>query len=392
MKSVYWRPRKISQPAVLAMGLFASVSLTLVELLPLASSPPYLAEKMCAVELAEKGRQAIRRQRERLHLRINHAFDPRRTGLVGNAMSCITSKPADLAAKHIALHPQFPAAMIQILVDAGVRKGDLVAVGWSGSFPGLNLALSSAMEAMHLQPIIIASVMASQYGANEPDFVWLDMERTLDEMELIHFRSRAATIGGPADRGLGMSAESLQAARDAMQRNDVQPLVANRLAGFIDARMQLYQQRSTNRHIAAYINVGGGIASTGGSHGKSQFQPGVNISCIKGTETTDCVMRRFLEQGTPVIHLAETQKLARQFGLADTDESWHATSLPLSLGNGPSRLLAFLVLLAILAVLRAFILTDLGFRLLRDLLSRARLNRRPALRMVGQPSGPQLMA
>ncbi len=155
--------------------------------------------------------------------------------------------------------------------------------------------------------------------------------------------------------------------------------------------MQLYQQRSTNRHISAYINVGGGIASTGGWHGKSQFQPGVNLSCTKGTETTDCVMRRFLDQGTPVIHLTETQKLARQFGLADTDESWRATSLPLSLGSGPSRLLALLVLLTILAVLRAFILTDLGYQLLRDLLIRARLNRRPASRMVGQPTGPQLM-
>ena len=51
---------------------------------------------------------------------------------------------------------------------------------------------------MQLRPVIVASVMASQYGANESDFVWLDMERTIREAQLINFRSQTATIGGPA--------------------------------------------------------------------------------------------------------------------------------------------------------------------------------------------------
>ena len=152
--------------------------------------------------------------------------------------------------------------------------------------------------------------MASQYGANDPQFVWLDMERVLAEHGLISFRSAAATIGGPADRGLGMTAEAIEAARDAMCRNGVRELPAERLQQSIDARMNTYQQAAAGAPIAAYVNVGGGIASTGGAKSKQQYRAGLSTNFGASREPPrDSVMHRFLEGRTPVIHLVEVQAL-----------------------------------------------------------------------------------
>ena len=149
-----------------------------------------------------------------------------------------------------------------------------------------------------------------------------------------------------------------------------------------------------DRAIAAYINVGGGIASTGGDQGKALFRAGVNRGPTSKARTPclDCVMCRFLDEGTPVIHLAQTQLLARRFGFSEAGDSWQVATAGAIPGNGPSRWLAFFVLVAIIAMLRAVILSDLGHQLLHDLLRFTRLTKQPALRVVGQADGPQLMA
>jgi poly-gamma-glutamate system protein len=307
-------------------------------------------------------------------------------------MSSVTSKPADLATKQLSLHPLFASAAVQLLADAGVKQGDAIAVGWTGSFPGLNLALCAAIEAMELRPIIVASVMASQYGANEPTYAWLDMERTLYEAGLIGFRSGAATIGGPADRGWGMPAESLLSARTAMDRNQITPLHANDLAGSIEARMEYYRRRTDGQQVAVYVNVGGGRASAGGAAGKSLLQAGLNLTSKKTADgLADCVMGRFLAAGTPVIHLAQVADLARQFGLSATEQSWQSPPDSVVAARAPSRFAACLALLVILAVLRAFILTDIGRQFFGELMHKTTGHFRPSLRILRSAGGPELM-
>ena len=49
---------------------------------------------------------------------------------------------------------------------------------------------------MEIHPIIISSIEACQWGANQVDFTWLDMEDILIENKLINSRSVASSIGG----------------------------------------------------------------------------------------------------------------------------------------------------------------------------------------------------
>ena len=50
--------------------------------------------------------------------------------------------------------------------------------------PGANIAVLSAAQAMKVIPVIISSVGASQWGANQLDFTWLDMESALAKNDL----------------------------------------------------------------------------------------------------------------------------------------------------------------------------------------------------------------
>ena len=63
----------------------------------------------------------------------------------------------------------------------------------------------AAAEEMKLKPIVVTSVGASMWGANDPIFTWLDMEKLLNEKGLLHTRSLAASVGGSNDRGRGLS-------------------------------------------------------------------------------------------------------------------------------------------------------------------------------------------
>lgn len=386
MKAVYWRPQKMPAKTTFWIGIVAIAALIGVELLPRITTPNYANEKLAAIQLGERCRAEIRDLRQARGLPINKQFDPYRTGLVGTAMSSITSKPADIRAKQLSLHPQFPAAVVQMLKDAGVQAGDTVAVGWTGSYPALNLALATAMETLDLRPLIVGSVMASQYGANETDLVWLDMEQALAEANLINFRTGVATVGGSADCGKGMADQSLADVRAAMQRNRVEKLSVSLLSESIDRRMRWLESKSADEPIAAYVNVGGGVASCGGD--KGVFEAG--LSSVTSGPTVDCVMQRFYERGTPVIQLAKAKDLAAQFGFTASADSWQSTQVAMRSSATPNRIVALVTLVLLWSLLQAFILKDTGYQLMRDALRLVR--NRPSLRVVGQEDGPQLMA
>lgn len=135
---------------------------------------------------------------------INPEFDPQRSGLVGLENSIVTTNHGGRESKQTTVNPNWAAVAVKLLAEAGVKKGDLVAVTVSGSFPALNLAVYSALEAMEANAVIVASASSSQWGANVPNFLWLDMERKLREAGVISLHADYASIGGIEDRGIGL--------------------------------------------------------------------------------------------------------------------------------------------------------------------------------------------
>ena len=104
----------------------------------------------------------------------------------------------------------------------GVRSNDTVVASFSGSFPGLNLAVMAACKAMGLRLIAISSVTASTWGANEPGFTWPEIEALVSRAGVMPAVSVAISLGGTRDSARDLSDEGRALARriqaDAAQR------------------------------------------------------------------------------------------------------------------------------------------------------------------------------
>ncbi len=391
MKGLYWRPRKTSRLGLLLIAGLAIGGLLLVERWPLEPPVAHRDQMLAGARLAERGMDLIKRERQRRGHTFNPHFDPGQTGMIGESMSLVTSVPGNLRSKQTSVNPNFAAAVVQMLRRAGVERGDVVAVGCSGSFPALNLATYAALETVGAEPLIVASVGASQFGANMPDLLWIDMERLLHDEGLISFRSLVASPGGYEDEAMGMGPESLRLIDEGLKRNGLPLLSDDSLPESIESRMRIYRRHSAGRPIAAYINVGGGAASVGRTAGKQRYRPGLNLTPPRGATEIDSVMTRFAKAGTPLIHLVEANELAASLGLPE------APPRKPEVGSGGvyqvryvSRLLALLVLVALALGFRMVVFRDAPGRLRAWLDGlRPRRDVPPRLQLVGGPPAPR---
>ena len=366
MRKLYWRPHKVSKVELTFVVLCALLGLFAVEHLRIQEDQPYMHEKLEAAHLTKRGFEAVRSERIAHHFPIDPTVDPANSGMIGLQLSPVTSNTGHLPSKQTSVNPNFAALIVSYLKEAGVKEGDLIAIGTSGSFPGLNNAVLAAVKTLHLEPITISSASASQYGANLPGFVWLDMEKMLYERGIISKRSVAASIGGMKDVAGGLSTLGKQLLEEAIARNGVERIYPTDLHDSVERRMAIFEREAAGRPIAAYINVGGGAASVGTHVGKKLYKPGLNRVVPRGAGAVDSVMNRFAYKGVPIIHLTDMRVLAKQAGFPFAPEQ-----MP-QVGEGMifmrmtyNRILAgaigFLLILMLFAVIR----TDWGYRLRR---------------------------
>jgi poly-gamma-glutamate system protein len=317
---MYWRPKGVSSNALLVISAIAVAAIVLVEAFPERTSEAYLQQMLEASRLANEGIEVLRRERERRGIGIDPVADPARSGLIGVAMSDITSNTGNLLAKQTSVNPNWAAVTVQLLREAGVREGDTVAVGLSGSFPALNVAVYAAITTLRLEPIVISSVAASQWGANHPRLTWIDMERIFYDRKVFPFRSVAVSPGGGEDRAAGLSEEGLTSLMRTLRRSKLPIIEPENYAESVVERVAIYRDAAGSKPIRAYVNVGGGTSSTGTKRSKFAFQPGINRRTPPKAALIDSVMARFLDEGIPVVHFLQINRMAQRFGLPLTPQ------------------------------------------------------------------------
>ncbi|MCK6547577.1 poly-gamma-glutamate system protein [Myxococcota bacterium] len=363
MKRLYWRPQRVSRTALVLVALASLAGLFAVETFRRKVEQPYHAEKLAAARLAQRAFAALAEERVARGLPIDPTIDPLASGLVGDQITPVTTSSGMLSAKQTSLNPNFAAVVVELLGRAGVRSGDVVAVGYSGSFPGVNVNVLAAIETLGLEPVIITSAGASQWGANLPEWLWLDMEAVLFERGVIHTRSVAASLGGIEDRARGMSSKGRAILEAAIQAHGLEYLDPSDYSDSIEKRRAIYHRHAAGRPIKAYVNVGGGTTSVGTKHGKRAYAPGLNRKLPPGPEGADSVMSRFIREGVPVIHLVKINQLATRYGLPVQP------AVSPAIGEGQIYVrdqydlwLAAATLLGILAALYAVVRSDWGIR------------------------------
>jgi poly-gamma-glutamate system protein len=315
MKRIYWRPTGVSTNELLVIAAIALAALVIVEAFPERTSELYMQRMLEASQLSGDAMDVLLAERKRRKIGIDPIADPAGSGLIGVAMSDVTSNTGNLLAKQTTINPNWAAVAVQLLREADVQEGDTVAVGISGSFPAMNLAIYAAMEALRLEPIVISSVSSSQWGANHPKFLWLDMERVLNEKKVFAVRSVAVSLGGAEDRAAGLPEEGLTALHRAIDRSKLPLIDPENYAESVVERMAIYRDHAGSKPIRAYINVGGGTSSVGTRRSKFAFQPGINRRTPPRAALIDSVMARFLDEGTPVIHFLQVNRMAQRYGL-----------------------------------------------------------------------------
>src|SRR5262245_7708506 len=206
MQRIYWRPTTAPNGVRVLVAVIACGALLSAERFQRVVVAPDFEQKLRAAQVMERGLDVVRTHRARHGLApIDLELDPTGSGMIGLASSITTTNSGSLAAKRTTVNPNWAAVLVELLHKAGVERGDLVAVGISGSFPALNMAALVAAEVVGAETVVIASAGASSFGANIPGFGWLDMEHLLAGADSFSSRTVAASPGGTRDRALGMA-------------------------------------------------------------------------------------------------------------------------------------------------------------------------------------------
>jgi poly-gamma-glutamate system protein len=365
VKQVYWKPNQPHSVALALIAVLSILGLVSVEVFQTKNKQSHYREKTKAAHLAQEAFERLKEKRLQLKIPIDIEIDPMESGLLGTLMTPVTSNTGSLSAKQTSVNPNFAAVIVRLLKRVEVTRGDIVAVGFSGSFPAINVCVLAAIETLKLKPIIITSVSASSWGANIPEFLWINMEQYLNQRRLFSYRTQLASIGGVEDRGIGISKEGIALMKQAIARSRLPFLDPENYAESIEERMRAYIEYAQGEPIKAYINVGGGTTSVGTKIGKLLFRPGLNQRAPIGGSHIDSVMNEMIKRGTPVIHLIQIEQLAKQYGLQVQPKK-----MPI-VGEGKifyrkeyNRYLTSGILAGILFILYIFIQSDWGFRIM----------------------------
>lgn len=313
---LYWRPQRLSRHWLWCSLIVSLLGLALVQQWTgdaVVTNADTLRRSAQSSADAMQHIGLLRSQRGHHGL---SAHDPQDSHLIGPSMSQVTTKMGSLESKQTSVNANFAAVVTAWLIEAGVQPGDRIAIGASGSWPALNIAVYAAAETLQLRPTVVLSCGSSQYGANSPDMMWVDMERELFDAELISFRATAVSLGGLHDSAAGMTEASRGLMLAAVGRNQVPLLATESVSDSIRQRMDLYDRQGEGETYAAYLNVGGGSASIGGTQGQQSFGAGLHTSMPASGLVPDCVASRMLARGVPVIHVGDARGIAERYGLA----------------------------------------------------------------------------
>ena len=299
--------------------VYAAAALSLVYFLLIRFLP--FPEAALRTEMTEASRlmaaagAAIKDCRETLGVKVDRAIDPNGTGLIGLERSAITTSLGSLEAKRTTTNPNFAGLVVSLLHEAGARRGDAVAVGASSSFPALIVATLSAAKVMGLEPLVISSLGASEFGANIPGFNWTDMEDCLRATGVLDISPLARAVGGDDDVGRDMSPEGRALLESRIRESGVPFIEEPDLARNVEARMTLYFAAAAERPVKAFVNIGGSWANIGTNAEVLKLRPGLARDVFVPPPTERGVLQAMAARHVPVIHLLNVKGLSERYGL-----------------------------------------------------------------------------
>lgn len=250
---------------------------------------------------------------------IDTELDPNKTGLIGGEFTKLTTTLGDLSAKRTSTNPDFAALVVSYFHELGLKKGDYVAVGSSGSFPSLALAVMCTAESMELNSIFIYSIGSSMYGANLEEFTFIEFYKALVDEGILHDRMVAVSKGGVYDQAAGMLfPDSPEIIESIALSSEKQYINEPSLVESIHKRMEIFEKESNGERIKAFVNIGGASANFGNITESISFPNGLTIEYDEkiSDDPERGLIFEYLDMGIPVIHLLNIIDLALKNGIS----------------------------------------------------------------------------
>lgn len=271
------------------------------------------AARLMAAALAE-----VKQLRLSLGIPIDPELDPNGTGMIGEEFTELTTSLGDLQAKRTTTNPAFAALMVKYFSAAGLKAGDAVAIGASGSFPSLLIATLAACKTMELRPIIIGSLGASMYGANLPPLTVVPMLQRLKDAGLLPYRLAAVSMGGQDDRAEGMFFKTSQETIRGIAESAGVPFIHERtIAESVRRRMQVYSRASGGRPPKCFVNIGGATPNYGNTPWTQRFPNGLVLRApVTTSDPERGLIFEYATRGIPVINLIDVKGLALKNGIS----------------------------------------------------------------------------
>jgi poly-gamma-glutamate system protein len=276
---------------------------------------PQFAEMLMAARSMQAASRVLWMEKDARGLTPSAQVDPNRTGMIGQEYTPITTTVGELPAKRTATNPDFAAALVHQIASLGLARGTPVVIVVSGSFVGGDVAAITATETLGLRPIVIASLSASMWGANEPEFNLIDMLSAVRERNVIRTRAIAAVLGGGGAIGGNMDTDGVAALRRSAARDGV-PIVETRpVAALIDSLLARIKAAAGDARPGAVINVGGALIGLGSCRESHEWPPGLTRRAPTCSDGTPGLAMRLAADGVPVLHIINMRRLALEWGL-----------------------------------------------------------------------------
>ncbi len=305
--------------STLHLFIMAAVSLVLMfisEYTPVKTKDDLYELKVSAALNMQESLAVIYNYRIENNIDYDELSDPNKTGVIGAEYSEITTTLGPLEVKRTTTNPDFAALMVQLFTDVGLGKGDLIAVGASGSFPALAIAVQAAANVMEMDVLSIISIGASTYGATDIDLTIADMERELLDAGYYKTKSIGASVGGEDDELINpMFPEASAIANNIIIRNNITTIDTDSFQNAVSQRCELYRNKAGARKISAFINIGGAEVNVGNGSAGYRMAAGHVKRMPELKSSVAGVIHYMFEDNIPVINLLNIKELCLKYDI-----------------------------------------------------------------------------
>lgn len=271
--------------------------------------------------------------------------DRLKTGFIGVEWSPLTTTLGNLEAKRTSCNPLWAAQFLDWFDELGLKPGDPIVIYSSSSFPGLLFSAIVAAESRELEILLAVSLGSSMWGANRPEFTWVQISQTLLRSGSIKTRAAFYTPGGAAESGRDMPAEVIQLLSEISDAEGTPLIILEK----IEQVIQYKSQKMLAFKPKLLISIGGSNANLGDSAEAADIPNGLLLPNDNGSYPRgDGVIAVALSSGIPTLNMLNIRKLALESGI-----QWDA-GIFVKTRYSLNPLIALLGLLAFFAVLQTY--------------------------------------